>query len=366
MINTGANGVGVVDIGSSIRTVNIPFSIVPTLSGRSLELNGGDIALTIPNALLNSLAAQLPVSEQSGGKLVLRVVPLGDAEANALLDIGRGQQHSGIKLSGKLYDLHLDLVPGGGTTTSLKQFSEALELRLKLDASLNPRLAGIYYIAPDGSLEYVGGQVKDGYISAPIGHFSQYAVLEFSKLWSDLPASHWAYYVIMELTAKQILNGTGAATFEPGRSVTRAEFTAMLVHALKLTERGDLPFADVPSQAWYADSINLAYKAGIINGKSSTLFDPSTTITREEMVVMTMKAYALLKGSSSATVSGTGTAVQPGFKDSASISPWALNEVKAAASLKLVKGRSADEFAPKSVSTRAEAAQVIYNLIQPE
>ncbi|MNN26474.1 hypothetical protein D3C81_1399790 [compost metagenome] len=84
------------------------------------------------------------------------------------------------------------------------------------------------------------------------------------------------------------------------------------------------------------------------------------------MVVMTMKAYALLKGSSSATVSGTGTAVQPGFKDSASISPWALNEVKAAASLKLVKGRSADEFAPKSVSTRAEAAQVIYNLIQPE
>ncbi|MGO4494871.1 S-layer homology domain-containing protein [Paenibacillus sp. 2RAB27] len=80
----------------------------------------------------------------------------------------------------------------------------------------------------------MGGKLDKDVIKAEINHFSKYAVLEVSKTYSDVPSSHWASYVIKELAAKQIVEGTSATTFEPERSVTRAEFTTLLVRALKL------------------------------------------------------------------------------------------------------------------------------------
>ena len=99
-----------------------------------------------------------------------------------------------------------------------------------------------------------------------------------------------------------MLAGTAERTFEPGRKVSRAEFTAMLVRALKLTDKGTVTFSDVKPDAWYADSIALAVKAGIVTGKSTTLFGTNDQITREEMVTMLMRSYELLNGKALASI----------------------------------------------------------------
>ncbi|WP_090581746.1 S-layer homology domain-containing protein [Paenibacillus sp. OV219] len=52
------------------------------------------------------------------------------------------------------------------------------------------------------------------------------------------------------------------------------------------------------------------------------------------------------------------------FTDQTAISTWAAKDVDAAVSLELIKGRSADKFEPKGMTTRAEAAQVIYSLLK--
>ncbi|MFF2091392.1 S-layer homology domain-containing protein [Paenibacillus sp. NPDC058174] len=178
-----------------------------------------------------------------------------------------------------------------------------------------------------------------------------------TERFADLAAGHWAFEAVEALFAKQIIQGTGPKTFEPNRAVTRAEFTAMLVRALGLTERGDNRFADVAEDSWYADSVAAASKAGIVSGKSATAFDPGGALMREELVTMLMKAYRLHAGE-------PGTAAGAVFADETNIAPWALPYVKEAAALGWIQGRGAGQFVPQGITTRAEAAKVIYQLIK--
>ena len=52
--------------------------------------------------------------------------------------------------------------------------------------------------------------------------------------------------------------------------LTRADFVAMVNRAFGYTEMGPNPFSDVPDNAWYAEDIRIAHKAGYFNGTSAT------------------------------------------------------------------------------------------------
>ncbi|MNN80517.1 Endoglucanase precursor [compost metagenome] len=111
------------------------------------------------------------------------------------------------------------------------------------------------------------------------------------------------------------------------------------------------------SGAWYAGPISIAYNAGIVSGRSAAKFEPGAQITREEITVMLMKAYELKNGKAPAVSSDAA------FSDMSLVSSWATSSVSEAAGLGLVQGQSQGQFTPKGIASRAEAAQVIYNLI---
>ncbi|HPT69036.1 MAG TPA: S-layer homology domain-containing protein [Syntrophomonas sp.] len=99
---------------------------------------------------------------------------------------------------------------------------------------------------------------------------------------------------IEALAARGIINGVGYNTFEPDRSMTRAEFAAIVVRALGLTPSAErVVFTDVTEGSWYAGYVGTAYKYGIVSGTSSSTFTPEATITREEAAVMTARAAGL-------------------------------------------------------------------------
>lgn len=85
------------------------------------------------------------------------------------------------------------------------------------------------------------------------------------------------------------------------------------------------------------------------------LFDPNAPVTRQEMAVLLMNAYAL-KGTSE------GTLQSGSFADEDKISVWANSAIKNAQALGLVQGRGDGGFAPTEPLTRAEAAQAVYQL----
>ena len=52
----------------------------------------------------------------------------------------------------------------------------------------------------------------------------------------------------------------------------------------------ELPFKDVPADAWYYPVVREAYEKGITNGVTRTTFEPNATVTREQFLVMLFRA----------------------------------------------------------------------------
>jgi hypothetical protein len=187
--------------------------------------------------------------------------------------------------------------------------------------------------------------------------FSNYAIFEYSPSFVDLE-NHWAKKNVELMASKNIINGTGFGIFHPEGTITRAEFVALIVRALDLSGEASHNFIDVPRMGWYNNIVGLALKHGLISEDSTKEFRPNTPITREEMAVIIMKSYSKLTGDSSLSgYSGID------FGDIKEVSSWALDSVKKASSLGIVKG-SYGNFYPRKTATRAEGATMIYRLLE--
>ncbi|MCR8633681.1 S-layer homology domain-containing protein [Paenibacillus radicis (ex Xue et al. 2023)] len=353
-----SNGSGpvVLSIPSAAKQLSLPFNTADLLAGNKLEVQSDKIKLQIPAEIFQQLTRMVDEQGRSTSTIVLNVEPSDTGSEANILNQGKQQLGADVKLGGAIYDIKLSITTNDGRTFALSQFDKSVSLHMKVDPSINAKLSSIYYISDNGQLERVGGEYRDGEIVADIEHFSKYVVLEVSKTFNDVPATHWAAEVIRELASKQIISGTGENVFAPERNVSRAEFTALIARALNLKAATSSTFEDVQSSDWFASEVSKAVKAGLVNGRDEGHFDPTAPVTREEMTSIVMRAYALHAGKPASTEA-------PTFADEASIADWAAGDVKKAAALGLIQGRSKDSFAPQGLTTRAEAAQVLYRLL---
>lgn len=345
-----------ITIPANSTGIRLPFNASELLGNNHFMLQTSGMKLEIPVEILNQLESMVSAEQHQSSSIVLLLESLSADKKDEAIRKASEQSGAVIKAAGGLYSLSLYVETEDGIKHELKKFNKSMTIYIRVDTSVDEKLAGIYYVTESGKLEYVGGDIVNGELIAEINHFSLYALLEVNKSFTDIPDNFWAASVIKELAAKQIVTGTSLNSYEPARSVTRAEFTALLVRALKLTDEGTTSFADVDTNAWYAGEINAAVKAGLIHGRSETVFGPNEKITREEMTALVVRAYEFKHGASSSV---TGSV----FNDESQMSTWAISDVSKAAKLGLVQGRGDNMFVPKGISNRAEAAQVIYNLL---
>lgn len=164
---------------------------------------------------------------------------------------------------------------------------------------------------------------------------------------------HWSEADVMAMFEAGIVSGVSETTFEPDRSITRAEFATLVVKALGLDE-GEADFEDVNDE-WFAPFVGAAAKAGIIAG-SDGKFRPNDTITRQEMAVIVVKAYEHLEKSADSA--------ELAFSDNEIIADWAKEYVSKAVGAGLISGMGDDMFAPSESATRAQAASVVSRIIK--
>lgn len=162
---------------------------------------------------------------------------------------------------------------------------------------------------------------------------------------------HWAQAAIDEWNQYGVVNGYDGE-FRPNSNVTRAEFASILDKTMKYVDKGNNPFSDVNSNAWYADSILKLHAAGVLQGSGGKAL-PGSSITRQEAAVLIAKAFNIKTGDRSES-----------FKDDAAIASWAKDAVYALASLKAIKGMPNGSFNPKGLLTKAEAVTILNNLVQ--
>lgn len=191
---------------------------------------------------------------------------------------------------------------------------------------------------------------------------SIYSVIQLDSVsFKDL-ANHWAQKDIETLAAKLVVEGTGANKFEPRRSITRAEFAALIVRSLGLETTGTTSkFSDVSSSRWYAGVVAAAADAGIVKGDEKGKFNPNANITRKELSAMVVRAAAYA-GKEVKLTDAEVSAALASFTDAGNLG-WAKAEVAAAVKSGIVLGQSATKVAGNANANRAEAATMIIRFL---
>ncbi len=170
----------------------------------------------------------------------------------------------------------------------------------------------------------------------------------------DVKSSDWYYSSVSYVADKGIMQGTSSTKFEPGTSLSRA-MGVTLIHRLAGTPSASgmsIPFKDVKGGQWYTDAVKWAYSKGIVNGKSNTEFATNANITRAEFATI-LNRFSNYMGY---TLPNHRTA---SFTDSWSIPSWAASAVNTMYGAGIINGKDDGSFDPYANISRAEAAALI-------
>ncbi|WP_458124497.1 InlB B-repeat-containing protein [Paenibacillus sp. Z3-2] len=242
-------------------------------------------------------------------------------------------------------------------------FNKYVTLNLTFDTSSLPtnHRAEVFYFDEQNKLWISAGEasIHDNQVNVDVDHFTKFAVfaVEQPKAPAEIAFSdvdrHWAEDFIQEAVREGIVSGFSDGSFKPNASVTRAEFTVMLMNTLKTeyTEAA-ITFTDhAKIGTWAESAVARAVQAGFIQGDTKGAFRPNDAITRAEMAVLVAGTLQLkaLTGTSST------------FADDAQIPLWAKAAVAGMQKAGMLHGKGLNTFAPSDKTTRAEAVKLLLN-----
>ncbi|SHH39170.1 MG2 domain-containing protein [Caloranaerobacter azorensis DSM 13643] len=257
-----------------------------------------------------------------------------------------------------IFDFKLVQIKGEKETKLIFKKPLIITINYNKDKVKNYKKLGVYYLNESTKTwEYVGGlPSQNGTITFKAGHFSKYTVMEYNKVFADVDIP-WANEAVEVLTARHIIDGVDDKHYAPYANITRAQFAKLLVYALDL-EKGEneVTFTDVKGNVWYKDSVETAASLGIVKGYNGC-FNPNGEITREQMATMIVRAMKYLNPDADYSS-------QLSFMDKEEISNWAKEAVGIAYNKGIVNGVGENKFAPKDTANRAQAAVMIYRLLE--
>ena len=177
------------------------------------------------------------------------------------------------------------------------------------------------------------------------------------ETFSDIEGVDWAYEAITALNDKNIISGRGDNRFAPNDAITREEFAKIVVCALGLQNEQVTQnrFADASESAWYVNYINIAAAHGICSGVDENIFGVGRNISRQDMTVMLYNALV------SRGKNPGGTELK--FDDAESISDYARTAVEAMYNEGIISGISDTQFDPLGTATRAQAAKMVWGVM---
>ena len=180
-----------------------------------------------------------------------------------------------------------------------------------------------------------------------------------SLTFSDVPEKHWAHTAIMNMTEKGMFKGTshavnGVGTFSPDAPMSRAAFITVMVRYLYPNE---IPAA-VAGQRWWEPYAAVAKAHGLV--VDGELTDMDAAMLRQEMAVVLVRA-AEQQGESVSLLVNT-----KHIADYDKIESTYRTYVRKCFTLGLIAGiDKKGTFAPLGEMNRAQAATVIYRLMNP-
>jgi len=253
-------------------------------------------------------------------------------------------------------------VMSGSNTISQFSGNVTVSVPYTLSDDEDPNSVIIYYMNDSGELEIISNCSYDphtGRVTFTTNHFSTFAVGYNKVEFSDVADTAWYAGAVAFAAARGITNGAGDGLFLPENSLTRGQFVTMLLRAYGIAP--DQASADNFSDAgntYYTGYLSAAKRLGVAGGIGNNRFAPERAVTRQEMAVM---LYNALKVLNLLPASEAGKRLSD-FSDSDEIITWAQEAFTVLVGNGIIKG-SGGKLTPANELTRAEMAQIIYNLL---
>ena len=247
-----------------------------------------------------------------------------------------------------------------------KTYIEIVSYPEKGTLVLDDKEVGSYRFIP-----YEGSTGKDSftYVARDMyGNYSPSATVSLSINKKETPVSYVDlqnsphHNAALTMTEQGIMSGTqvGSNTyFYPENTVSRAEFTVMVMNAAGIKEVNPTSKtvfaddADIPSQM--KDYVGAAYELGYIKGietDGKLCFEPNREITRAEAAVM----LANILDAATPTI-------KPSFEDSEDIPVWAEPSISALGAMGVMSTVEDNSISPLEPLTRGAAADILTNFI---
>lgn len=168
---------------------------------------------------------------------------------------------------------------------------------------------------------------------------------------ADVPSTAYYAEAVQWAVEKGITEGTGANTFSPNLSCTRAQMVTFLWRAAgcpKPNNTGDVQFADIDRNAYYYEAVLWAVEQGITNGTGNGAFKPNATVTRGQT------AAFLYRAAGSPSVNA-----KPGFTD-IHVNDYYADAVAWAEKNGITSGVGEARYNPSGRCTRAQIVSFLY------
>ena len=179
---------------------------------------------------------------------------------------------------------------------------------------------------------------------------------EPSDIFTDLNSFSWAKEAITSLYEKGIVKGYEDKSFGGGNTVTRADFTLMLIRATEKETEFTENFADVNEKDYFYKEIGMAKALNLISGLGENAFAPRNKISRQDMAVI---AYRYLSSEGLIEKEDFNDDL---FADGEEVKDYAREAVASLVDAGIINGYEDNTFRPNGNATRAETAVIIYRM----
>lgn len=302
--------------------VTLPAGTVGELSSRtsaSLTVATPAARVTIPNGGLGTLAAK-------EGEVTVAARKEGDIVALSVTADGEP----------------VEQIPGGMTlTVPVKNVTPGTVAAL---------------VRTDGTREVIRKSAADGdAVVVPLEGSAVVEILDNSRPFSDVPSDSWMADAVSFVSARELLDGVAPDAFDPDGLMSRGMLAAAL-HNLEGNPAlaGVRSFSDVAEGAWYASGVQWAAASGIVEGYSASRFGPEDPISRQQLAAILWR-YAGRPAPSDPSLP---------FSDADQAEDWALDALRWAVEQGVMSGKGGGRLDPAGPATRAEAAQMLKNLLE--
>lgn len=181
------------------------------------------------------------------------------------------------------------------------------------------------------------------------------------QMFPDVPDGYWASCEIDKLATNDIVVGYPDRLFKPSRNISRAEFATMLVKGFDKDMYSCAPeklFSDVPANHWANSAITVAVHNDLLKGYPNGKFMPNHNVTRVEALCALSKGIKCAEMDKCKAQE-----ILSKYCDGNTVPEWAIIPIaKALEKGALNNSPSPNTIAPFKDASRADIAAMLQNI----